>query len=255
MVISKKKTIFAQAKKKIMGRAFEFRKERKMKRWANMAKVFTKIGREIAISVKEGGGNPDYNSRLRAAIQSAKAANMPKKNIENAIKKALSKDATNFDEVLYEGYAPHGIAVLVETATDNSTRTVASVRHIFTKFGGSLGTSGSVDYMFTRKGVFKISSEGQDVEELELMLIDHGLDEMKVEEDEIDLIVKFEDFGKMQKALEDMAIETIEQKFERIPSMLKTLADEQVEDVIKLLDKMEEDEDITAVFHTMDMDN
>ncbi len=238
-----------------MGRAFEFRKERKMKRWANMAKVFTKIGREIAIAVKDGGDNPDYNSRLRAAIQSAKSANMPKKNIESAIKKAMSKDATNYDEVVYEGYAPHGIAVLVETATDNSTRTVANVRHYFSKYGGALGTSGSVDYMFTRKGVFKISAEGKDLEELELMLIDFGLDEMKVEEDEISLFVAFEDFGKMQKGLEELGIETTEQKFERIPTMLKTLTDEEVEDVVKLLDKMEEDEDVINVFHTMNMED
>ncbi len=225
-----------------------------MKRWANMAKVFTKIGREISIAVREGGDNPDYNARLRAAIQSAKAANMPKKNIESAIKKASAKDAKQYNEVVYEGYAPHGIAVLVETATDNPTRTVANVRHIFSKYGGALGTSGSVDYMFQRKGVFKIAKADRDLEELELSLIDYGLEEMKVDEDEITLLVAFEDFGKMQKALEEMQIETIEQKFERIPTMLKSLSDAEAEDVIKLLDKMEEDEDVVAVYHTMNME-
>ena len=156
-----------------MGRAFEFRKERKMKRWANMAKTFTKIGREISIAVKEGGPDPAYNSRLRMAIQNAKAANMPKSNVENAIKKASSKDAEAYDEVVYEGYAPHGVAVIVETATNNKQRTVANVRHHFSKMSGSLGVSGSVDYMFERKANFKVeASDSFDVEELELELID-----------------------------------------------------------------------------------
>lgn len=236
-----------------MGRAFEFRKERKFKRWANMAKVFTKVGREIAIAVKEGGGDPEYNSRLRMAIQNAKAANMPKVNVENAIKKATSKEADHFDEIVYEGYAPHGIAVIVETATNNTNRTVANIRAIFNKYGGSLGTSGSVDYFFTRLGVFKIKATGLDLEELELDLIDHGLEEVKQEDDELHLYCQFSDFGNLQKALEAKGLEVASAEFVRIPGHTKTLSEEQVEDVIKLLDKMEEDEDVVNVFHNMDM--
>lgn len=236
-----------------MGRAFEYRKERKMKRWANMAKTFTKIGREIAIAVREGGGDPNYNARLRLAVQNAKVANMPKANVENAIKKALSKDAESFDEIVYEGYAPHGIAVIVETATNNTNRTVANVRHVFSKYGGSLGTSGSVEFMFDRKAVFKIKAGDQDPEELELELIDFGLDEMKREEDLLVLYSKFEDFGSLQKALEERGIEAESSELVRIPSHTKELSDEQVEDVIKLIEKMEEDEDVINIFHNMDM--
>ena len=236
-----------------MGRAFEFRKERKFKRWANMAKTFTKIGREIAMAVKEGGGDPEYNSRLRMAIQNAKAANMPKVNVENAIKKATSKEAESYDEIVYEGYAPHGIAVIVETATNNTNRTVANIRAIFNKYGGSLGTSGSVDYFFTRYGVFKTKAEGLDLEELELELIDHGLEEVKAEDEHLVFYCKFADFGNLQKALEAKKIEVESSEFVRIPSHTKTLSDEQVEDVITLLDKMEEDEDVVNVFHNMDM--
>jgi len=236
-----------------MGRAFEFRKERKFKRWANMAKVFTKVGREIAIAVKEGGGDPEYNSRLRMAIQNAKAANMPKVNVENAIKKASSKEADHFDEIVYEGYAPHGIAVIVETATNNTNRTVANIRAIFNKYGGSLGTSGSVDYFFTRFGVFKIKATGLNLEELELDLIDHGLEEVKQEDDELHLYCQFSDFGNLQKALEAKGLEVASAEFVRIPGHTKMLSEEQVEDVIKLLDKMEEDEDVVNVFHNMDM--
>ncbi len=239
-----------------MGRAFEFRKERKMKRWANMAKVFTKIGREVAIAVKEGGPDPNYNSRLRIAIQNAKTANMPKTNIENAIKKASSKDAADYKEVVFEGYAPHGIAVLVETATDNNKRTVSHVRLIFSKYGGSMGTSGSVDYMFTRKGIFKLDGEGIDTEELEFELIDFGLEELKVDEDGvIELYTAFEDYGSLQKALEDKNIEVKESELIRIPGHTTSLNDEQVEEVIKLIDKMEEDDDVLNVFHNMDMDS
>ena len=246
---------FAKIKIEFMGRAFEFRKERKMKRWANMAKVFTKIGREIAIAVKEGGTDPNYNSRLRMAIQNAKTANMPKTNIENAIKKASEKDADNFDEVVFEGYAPHGIAVVVEAATDNHKRTVANVRHVFSKYGGSLGTSGSVDYMFTRKGVFKVNGEGVDSEELEFELIDFGLDELKTDDEgTIELYSSFEDFGNLQKGLEEKNIEVKESELIRIPGHSTTLTEEEVEDVIKLIDKMEEDEDVLNVFHNMDME-
>lgn len=236
-----------------MGRAFEYRKDRKMKRWANMARVFTKIGREIAIAVKEAGGDPNYNSRLRMAIQNAKTANMPKANVENAIKKALAKDAENYDEVVYEGYAPHGVAVLVETATNNTNRTVANVRHTFSKYGGSLGTSGSVEFMFNRKGVFKIKAEGINPEDLELELIDFGLDELKQEEDLIVLYTNFSDFGTLQKALEERSMEVETSELVRLPTHTKELNDEQVEDVIKMIEKMEEDEDIINVFHNMDM--
>lgn len=237
-----------------MGRAFEYRKERKMKRWANMAKVFTKVGREIAIAVKEGGSDPEYNPRLRLAIQNGKAANMPKTNIENAIKRASSKDAENYDEVIFEGYAPHGVAVIVEATTDNNNRTVANVRHIFSKYGGSLGTSGSVDYMFSRKGVFKVKAEGVDIEELELELIDHGLEELSTDEEQVVLYTEFEDFGTMQKALEERNLEVDSSELVRLPSHTKDLSDEQVEDVIKLIEKMEEDDDVGNIFHNMNMD-
>jgi YebC/PmpR family DNA-binding regulatory protein len=236
-----------------MGRAFEFRKERKFKRWANMAKVFTKVGREIAMAVKEGGPDPNYNSRLRMAMQNAKAANMPKVNVENAIKKASSKEAENYDEIVYEGYAPHGVALIVETATNNVNRTVANIRAIFNKYGGSLGVSGSVDYMFTRYGVFKVKAQGVDMELLELDLIDHGLQEVKEEDELLALYCNFEDFGDLQKALEEKAIEVESSELVRVPSHTKSLSDEEVEDVIKLLDKMEDDEDVVNVFHNMDM--
>lgn len=237
-----------------MGRAFEFRKERKMKRWANMAKVFTKIGREIAISVKEGGPSPEYNPRLRMAIQNAKSSNMPKANIESAIKRASEKDSENYEEIIYEGYAPHGVAVLVETTTDNTNRTVANVRHVFSKYGGSLGTSGSVDYMFNRRGLFKIKAEGVDQEELEFELIDFGLDEVQQEEEQLLLYTAFEDFGNLQKALEEKSIDVDNAELVRLPTHTKELTDEQVEEVIKLIDKMEEDEDVVNVFHNMHED-
>jgi YebC/PmpR family DNA-binding regulatory protein len=237
-----------------MGRAFEYRKERKFARWGAMAKIFTRIGKDIALSVKEGGSDPNYNPRLRAAINNAKKANMPKANVESAIKRATSKDAENYAEVVYEGYAPFGIAVLVETTTDNPTRTVANVRSYFNKLGGSLGTSGSVDYMFTRKGVFRIKKEHiANVEELEFELIDFGLDEIKVEDDEIVIYSNFTDFGTMQKALEERGIEIDESALERIPNMTKQIPEDQVDAVFKLIDKLEEDDDVSQVFHTMDM--
>lgn len=239
-----------------MGRAFEYRKARKMKRWANMAKTFTKIGREIAIAVKESGPDPDNNPRLRAAIQNAKTANMPKANVESAIKKASEKDAANYDEVVYEGYAPNGVAVIVETATDNPTRTVANVRHVFSKYGGSLGTQGSVDYMFERKGVFTVEKGENDPEELELELIDFGLEKMEENEDgDLDLYCEFTDYGNLSSGIEKMNLEIKESKTERIPMHSKDLNDEETEAVIKLLDKMEEDEDVLNVFHTMNMND
>ncbi len=218
-----------------------------------MAKNFTKVGREIAIAIKEGGADPNYNSRLRLAIQNAKSFNMPKVNVENAIKRATSKDSENYAEVVYEGYGPNGIAVLVETTTDNPTRTVANIRVHFNRCGGLLGNSGSVDYMFERKGVFKIKKEGINLEDIELELIDHGLEEIKEEEDEIALYTSFADFGALQKALEEKKIEVVSAELVRIPTVTKKLTDEQAEGVIKLIDRLEEDEDVANVFHTMDM--
>jgi YebC/PmpR family DNA-binding regulatory protein len=236
-----------------MGRAFEYRKDRKMKRWSSMAKTFTRIGREIAIAVKEAGPDPNYNARLRLAFQNAKAANMPKTTVESAIKKATSKDAEDYTEVTYEGYAPHGIAVVVEAATNNNNRTVANVRHIFSKYGGSLGTSGSVDYMFARKAHFKIQAEGADLESLELELIDHGLEDLRKEDEQLVLSCEFTDYGTLQKALEDLNIEVVSSEIVRIPAHTLQLSDDQVEDVIKLIEKMEDDEDVLNVFHNMDM--
>jgi len=236
-----------------MGRAFEFRKERKMKRWAGMAKAFTRIGREISMAVKEGGGNPDYNPRLRMAINNAKAANMPKANVENAIKKATEKDSANYDEIVYEGYGPHGIAILVETATDNGTRTVANIRHAFSKNGGQMGTNGSVDYMFTRVGQFKVEDAGQDLEELELELIDAGLEEVSKDEDGMIVFTcGFTDFGNFSTALEEKGLEAKSSELVRLPQSIKALSDDQAEEVIKLIDKLEEDDDVVNVFHTMD---
>jgi len=235
-----------------MGRAFEFRKARKFKRWGNMAKTFTKIGREIAIAVKSGGPEPAGNPRLRVLMQNAKAANMPKDNVERAIKKALGKDQADYKEVVYEGYAPHGIAVLVETATDNPTRTVANVRSYFNKAGGSLGTSGSVDYMFEHKCSFKVKmKEGIDVEELELELIDSGVQEVFAEDDFIMIYGDFEAFGPIQKYLEENSFEIENAEFERIPQDTRPLGEEETADIEKLLARFEEDEDVTNVFHNM----
>jgi len=238
-----------------MGRAFEYRKARKMKRWAGMAKAFTKVGREIAIAVKEGGGDPAYNPRLRMAMQNAKSVNMPKANVESAIKRATSKDAENYDEVTFEGYAPHGVAVMVEATTNNNNRTVANIRHVFSKYGGSMGVNGSVEFMFTRMGQFKLAKESitADLEELELELIDSGLDRMEVDEDEVVLYSAFEDFGSLQKALEEREMEVANAELVRLPSHSKALNDEEAEAVIKLIDMLEEDDDVANVFHNMDM--
>jgi YebC/PmpR family DNA-binding regulatory protein len=235
-----------------MGRAFEYRKARKLKRWGNMAKTFTKIGREIAIAVKSGGPDPAANPRLRVLIQNAKTANMPKDNVERAIKKASGKDQADYKEVVYEGYAPHGIAVLVETATDNTTRTVANVRSYFNKSGGSLGTSGSVDYMFEHKCSFKVKmKEGIDLEELELELIDSGVQEVFADDGFIMVYGDFEAFGPIQKYLEENGFEIENAEFERIPQDTRELSEEQSADIEKLLAKFEEDEDVTNVFHNM----
>jgi len=234
-----------------MGRAFEFRKERKMKRWAKMSKVFTRLGKDIVIAVKEGGPDPDTNSKLRAVIQNAKSENMPKDNIERAIKRATSKDQEDYKEVIFEGYAPHGIAVLIETATDNNTRTVANLRSHFNKCNGSLSTSGSVDFMFEHKCFFKISKGNNDLEELELELIDFGADEIFEEDESIMIYAPFTDFGGLQKAIEDKELEVMNSGFERIPMDTKKLNEEEEADVDKLLERLEEDDDVQNVFHNM----
>lgn len=235
-----------------MGRAFEYRKARKLKRWGNMARTFTKLGKEIAIAVKAGGPDPDNNTRLRVLIQNAKAANMPKENVERAIKRATSKEMGDYKEMVYEGYAPFGIAMLIETATDNTTRTVANVRNCFNKCGGSLGTSGSVAFMFDHKCVFKIANkDGVDIDELELELIDCGVDELFADDDEIVIYAPFESYGAIQKYLEDHSIEIISGDFERIPMDTKEVTDEQRESVEKLVERLEEDDDVTNVYHNM----
>mgnify|MGYP006144241483 FL=1 len=235
-----------------MGRAFEFRKGRKMKRWAAMAKAFTRIGKDIVMAVKEGGPNPEANSRLRAVMQNAKAANMPKENVERAIKKATDKDTANYKEVLFEGYAPHGIAVLIETATDNNNRTVANIRSYFNKCNGTLGTQGSVEFMFDHTCNFRIPAAGQDVEELELEMIDFGVEEIFAdEEDGIVMYAPFESFGAIQKELENRGLEILSSGFDRIPQITKELTEDQIADVEKLLEKIEEDDDVMNVYHTM----
>ncbi|WP_282014029.1 YebC/PmpR family DNA-binding transcriptional regulator [Marinifilum flexuosum] len=234
-----------------MGRAFEFRKARKMKRWDKMAKAFTRIGKDIVIAVKEGGPDPSTNARLRAVIQNAKAANMPKDNVERAIKKASSKEQKDFKELVYEGYAPHGIAILVETATDNHTRTVADVRSYFNKCKGSLGTAGSVEFMFERKCHFKIENKEYDIEELEFELIDLGVEEVFAEEDGVMLYGEFTDFGKIQAYLEENDMTVISSGFERIPMDTKELPEDQVADVEKLLEKLEDNDDVQNVYHNM----
>ncbi len=240
-----------------MGRAFEFRKERKLKRWGNMARVFTRLGKEITICAKAGGIDPDSNPRLRTLIQTAKSENMPKDNIDRAIKRAVEKDTADYKEIVYEGYAPHGIAVMVETATDNNNRTVANVRSYFNKFGGSLGTSGSVEFMFERKCVFKVvPKDGIDLEELELEMIDYGVDEIFMDEEENLIVIygAFESFGEIQKYLEGNGFEIKSGQFERIPtSEPKKLTAEEKAEVEKLLAKLEEDDDVQNVYHTMDM--
>ncbi len=235
-----------------MGRAFEYRKARKLKRWGTMAKTFTKIGKEISMAVKAAGPDPISNSRLRVLIQNAKAANMPKDNVERAIKKASSKDQKDYKEIVYEGYGAHGIAVLVETATDNPTRTVANVRSYFNKCNGSLGTSGSVDYMFEHKCHFVIAKKDNlDVEELELEMIDFGAQEIFEEEETVVIYGEFESFGPLQKYLEDNGFEINSAEFERIPTDTRELEADKASDIEKLLEKLEEDEDVTNVFHNM----
>lgn len=236
-----------------MGRAFEFRKARKMKRWSAMAKTFTRIGKDIVMAVKEGGPDPENNSRLRAVIQNAKSANMPKDNIERAIKKASDKNTENYKEILYEGYAPHGVAVLVETATDNNNRTVANIRSYFNKSSGTLGTSGSVEFMFDHSCNFRIPSEGLDPEEIEFEFIDYGVEEVFTDEDGMLLYAPFESFGTIQRELENRSIEILSSGFERIPQVTKKLSKEEQEEVEKLIEKIEEDDDVQNVYHTLDL--
>lgn len=236
-----------------MGRAFEFRKARKMKRWSAMAKTFTRIGKDIVMAVKEGGPDPENNSRLRAVIQNAKSVNMPKDNIERAIKKASDKNTENYKEILYEGYAPHGVAVLVETATDNNNRTVANIRSYFNKGSGTLGTSGSVEFMFDHSCNFRIPSEGLDPEEIELEFIDYGVEEVFTDEDGMLLYAPFESFGTIQRELENRSIEILSSGFERIPQVTKKLSKEAQEEVEKLIEKIEEDDDVQNVYHTLDL--
>ena len=238
-----------------MGRAFEYRKARKMKRWGNMARTFTKLGKEITIAVKNGGPDPDGNPRLRALMQNAKAAAMPKENVERAIKKATDKDTSDYKEMVYEGYAPHGIAIVVETATDNTTRTVANVRSYFNKCGGNLGTTGSLSFLFDHKSVFKIKAkEGADMDSLELELMDFDA-EIDADEESIVIYGPFEAFNNMQKYLEDNGYEIESSEFERIPNDTKELTAEERADVEKLIDKLEEDEDVQNVFHNMKEDD
>jgi len=239
-----------------MGRIFEVRKATMFKRFDRMAKQFTRIGKEIVIAVKASGPNPDDNPALRRCYQNARSVGMPKDRVEAAIKRAMGKDTSNYEEILYEGYAPHGVALLVETATDNHVRTVANVKSHFNKGHGTLGNSGSVSFQFKKMGVFKLKPEGLNMDDLELELIDHGLDELGESLDDngnaiIVLRCAFTDFGNLQKALEDKDMHPISAELEWIPTTTVPMTDEQAEDVSKLIERLEEDEDVNKVFHNM----
>ena len=237
-----------------MGRAFEYRKARKLKRWGNMSRTFTRIGKEITIAAKAGGPDPDTNPRLRALMQNAKAANMPKDTVERAIKKATEKDTGDYKEIIYEGYGPYGIAIVVEAATDNNTRTVANVRSYFNKFGGSLGTSGSLTFLFEHKCTFHVvAKEGVDLEELELELIDFGVDEIDFDEEENEIVLSapFECNSDIQKYLEENGFEIKSSEFVRIPNDLTEVTEQQRTQLEKLLEKFEDDDDVQNVFHNM----
>lgn len=239
-----------------MGRIFEVRKATMFARWDRMAKQFTRIGKEIAIAVKTGGPDHNTNPALRRCMQNAKSVNMPKDRVEAAIKRALGKEMENYEEILYEGYGPHGVAVLVETATDNHVRTVANIKSIFNKGNGTLGNSGSVSFQFKKMGVFKLKTEGVNQEDLELELIDHGLEEMGEgtgENGETVLVLRcgFTDFGNMQKALEEKSITPLSAEVEWIPVSTVELPEDQAQDVLKLIDKLEQDEDAQKVFHNL----
>lgn len=237
-----------------MGRAFEYRKARKLKRWGNMARTFTKLGKEIVIAVKAGGPDPAGNARLRVLMQNAKAANMPKENVERAIKKATTKEQADYKEIAYEGYAPYGIAIIIDTATDNPTRTVANIRSYFNKSNGSLGTSGSVSFMFEHKCHFKVKMKDDlDMEELELEMIDFGADDIFAdpEEGNIEIYGEFESFGNIQKYLEQNDFEIVSAEFDRIPTDTKEVTAEQQAEIEKLLAKFDDDDDVVNVFHNM----
>ncbi|HWY11916.1 MAG TPA: YebC/PmpR family DNA-binding transcriptional regulator [Bacteroidia bacterium] len=236
-----------------MGRIFQTRKATMFKRYAKMAKAFTKLGKDIAMAVKSGGGNPDTNPRLRAIIQNAKAVNMPKVNIDSAIKRASEKDSANYEEVIYEGYAPHGVPVLVECNTDNPTRTVASMRLYFSRNEGTFGTTGSVSFMFERKVLFKVDAKGLDKDNTELELIDYGAEDLTWDDETNELIIQtaFTDFGKMQAGLEERKYNVKESSKVFIPTTTKELTPEQEADVNTLIEKMEEDDDVVAVYHNI----
>lgn len=239
-----------------MGRIFEVRKSTMFARWDRMAKQFTRIGKEIAIAVKAGGPDPAINPALRRCMQNAKGVNMPKDRVEAAIKRAQGKEMENYEEILYEGYGPHGVAILVETATDNHVRTVANVKSIFNKGGGALGNSGSVSFQFKKMGVFKLAPSGINTEELEFELIDAGLEEMgegtgENGEDVIVLRCAFTDFGSLQKALEEKGTTPLTSEVEWIPTTTVELNEEQANDVLKLVDKLEQDEDVQKVFYNL----
>jgi len=239
-----------------MGRIFEVRKATMFARWDRMAKQFTRIGKEIVIAVKASGPDIATNPALRRCFQNAKSVGMPKDRVEAAIKRAMGKDTSNYEEILYEGYAPHGVALLVETATDNHVRTVANVKSHFNKGHGALGNSGSVSFQFKKMGVFKLKLEGLDMDELELELIDYGLDELGESTDENDLPIlvlrcAFADFGNLQKAMEDKGLSPLSAELEWIPTTTVPVTDEQAEDISKLIDRLEQDEDVNKVFHNM----
>tara|TARA_S200000501_G_scaffold2059_1_gene1840 strand:- start:27 stop:773 length:747 start_codon:yes stop_codon:yes gene_type:complete len=240
-----------------MGRAFEFRKARKMKRWSKMAKTFTRIGKDIVIAVKEGGPSPETNSRLRQIMQNAKAANMPKDNVLRAIKKASSKETANYEEISLEGYAANGIAIFVDCATNNNNRTVADVRSYFSKCDGALGTNGSLEFIFNRKGVFTISADNIDMplEDLEMELIDGGLEELELDEEAITIYCDFQEFSNMQNKIEQLNIEIQNCELHRIPISTKKINTEEAKKVIKLLDLLEENDDVQQVFHNMELTN
>ena len=235
-----------------MGRAFEFRKARKMKRWAAMSKIFSRLNKDIIIAIKDGGNaDPETNATLRAVLQNCRAANMPKDNIARAIKKATDKDTSNYKEVTFEGYGPHGIAVFVETATDNNNRTVASIRSDFAHNGGNLGTSGNVEFLFNRVCFFNVNGAEQDPEELELELIDYGAEVIEIDGETIIITAPFGSFGGLQKKIEEMELEIEESGFDRVPTTTSELNEDQTQEVEKLIEKLEENEDVQNVFHTM----
>jgi YebC/PmpR family DNA-binding regulatory protein len=239
-----------------MGRMFENRKHTMFKRWDRMAKAFTRAGKEISIAVKAGGPNPDNNPALRRAMQNARACNMPKEKVENAIAKASGANATDYNELIYEGYAPHGIAILVEAATDNPTRTVANVRLAFKKCNGNMGSTGSVVFLFDRQGVFKLKAAGIEADELELELIDSGLEDMErntPDDGEETLLLRcgFSDFGTMQTAIEERGLEPLSSESEYTPQNTISLSEEQMDEVLALVDRLEQDDDVQRVFHNL----